>query len=140
GRPRMNGQPSSVGAARSVSGTGTHRLALLLRTGLLAAAAVVLVGIVRVVLSGAALQLTVLSPGADQVAFNPSALWAGLAAGSGESILTLGLLLLVAVPVARVALGAVTFYIERDPLLTRATLVVLVLLLIGLFAIGPLLR
>jgi uncharacterized membrane protein len=115
-------------------------MARLLRGGLALSAAVIVVGLVRVVLTGESLELTSLLPVANRASFDPTQLWTGLLAGRGSSVLALGLLILVATPVARVGYGVYTFQVERDPLLVRATLVVLVLLLLGLFALGPLLR
>jgi uncharacterized membrane protein len=52
---------------------------------------------------------------------------------SGRSTIQLGLLLLVATPVARVACSVVGFLRERDYLYTALTLVVLTVLLYSLF-------
>jgi uncharacterized membrane protein len=56
-------------------------------------------------------------------------------AGRGEAIVMLGLLLLIATPVARVAFSVVAFAIERDRLYVVITIVVLSLLLLS-FVIG----
>jgi len=53
----------------------------------------------------------------------------------GQAIVMAGLLLLIATPIARVALSIVAFIIERDRLYTAITAAVLVILLVG-FAIG----
>ena len=53
----------------------------------------------------------------------------------GQAIVMAGLLLLIATPIARVALSIVAFIIERDHLYTAITATVLVILLVG-FAIG----
>jgi uncharacterized membrane protein len=55
--------------------------------------------------------------------------------GSGQAIVMAGLLLLIATPIARVALSIVAFIIERDRLYTAITAAVLLILLIG-FAVG----
>jgi uncharacterized membrane protein len=60
---------------------------------------------------------------------------AGVRRGNGQAIMTLGLLVLIATPVARVALSIVIFVIARDRLYTAITTAVLMILLIG-FAIG----
>jgi uncharacterized membrane protein len=58
---------------------------------------------------------------------------APLSAGSpGESIMALGLLLLVATPVARVALLAVAFLLEHDRLYTTVSTLVLTVLLVSI--------
>ena len=55
---------------------------------------------------------------------------------SGRAIIQLGLLLLIATPVARVAFSAVAFAIERDILYVWVTLIVLGVLLYSLFGPG----
>ena len=59
----------------------------------------------------------------------------GTIAGRGQAIISLGVLLLIATPVARVALSIIVFAIERDRLYVGITAVVLTLLLIS-FALG----
>ena len=136
----MSGAVAPPAMARSASPVATGRMSRLLRSGLLLSAAVVLVGLIRALIEGGSLQLGQFVAATNRAAFDPSAIGPGLQAGAAPSIVALGLLLLVATPVARVALGAYSFSLERDPLLVRATIVVLVLLLLGLFVIGPLLR
>ena len=55
--------------------------------------------------------------------------------GGGQAIVMLGLLLLIATPVMRVAFSILAFAIERDRLYMTITVVVLALLLLS-FAIG----
>ncbi len=59
----------------------------------------------------------------------------GLAHLNGQAVIVLGLLLLIATPVARVAVSAVAFAKERDRTYVTITLVVLALLLVS-FALG----
>jgi len=59
----------------------------------------------------------------------------GVRSGSGQAIVMAGLLLLIATPIARVALSIIAFIIERDRLYTAITAAVLVILLIG-FVVG----
>ena len=59
----------------------------------------------------------------------------GTREGHGLSIVMLGLLLLIATPLARVALSIGIFIIEHDRLYTAITAAVLIILLIG-FAVG----
>jgi uncharacterized membrane protein len=54
----------------------------------------------------------------------------------GKSIIQLGLLLLIATPVARVVFSAIGFMIERDYLYVALTLIVLVVLLYSLIGSG----
>jgi uncharacterized membrane protein len=55
---------------------------------------------------------------------------------SGKSIIQLGLLLLIATPVARVIFSAIGFIIERDYLYVALTLIVLAVLLYSLIGSG----
>ncbi len=57
---------------------------------------------------------------------------AGLAGGSPRAVIVVGLMLLIALPIARVALTVVTFGLERDWLYVGLALVVLALLISGL--------
>lgn len=57
---------------------------------------------------------------------------AGAAHLSGRSIIQLGVLLLIATPIARVAFSAISFLRQRDTLYVVLTLIVLMILVIGL--------
>jgi uncharacterized membrane protein len=105
----------------------------LLRTGVILAAVVVLFGAV----------IYLAHHGPDAVNYGtfhgaPAALRsiAGIIHGAvgirGEAIIQLGLLILIATPVARVAFSAVAFAIERDYLYVWITLFVLAVLLYSL--------
>jgi len=59
----------------------------------------------------------------------------GVTQGSGSALIQLGLLVLIATPVARVAFSAVAFALERDYLYVAITLVVLAVLLYSF--LGP---
>jgi uncharacterized membrane protein len=60
---------------------------------------------------------------------------AGVRSGSGPAIMMVGLLVLIATPVARVALSIVIFVIERDRLYAAITAAVFLILMIA-FAVG----
>jgi uncharacterized membrane protein len=60
---------------------------------------------------------------------------AGVQAWRGQAIVTLGLLLLIATPVMRVAVSVLTFIYQRDRIFTLITLTVLVILLLS-FILG----
>lgn len=84
---------------------------------------------------------------AQAIASNPilqflslSGLATGLAAGDPAAYLTLGLLVLVATPILRVASGFYYFRRGGERTLTAITFTVIVLLLLGLLVIGPLVR
>lgn len=61
--------------------------------------------------------------------------FAQVSRGRGQAIVMLGVLLLIATPVARVALSVVVFALERDRLYVTITLIVLLLLLMS-FVLG----
>ena len=62
--------------------------------------------------------------------------WVGLLVLRPQAVITLGLLLLIATPVVRVAVSVVAFVVERDRKFVVITLVVLLLLLFSIFYIG----
>ncbi|MBX6420799.1 MAG: DUF1634 domain-containing protein [Nevskia sp.] len=110
-----------------------RRLGALLRAGVLAAATLVLIG--------AALLLW--QHGGERVSFahfsgepralrHPLAIAADAASGSGRGLIQLGVLLLIATPVARVAFAAVAFWRVRDRLYLGVTLWVLAVLAFSL--------
>ena len=104
----------------------------LLRTGVLLSVGILAVGMV-------------IAFGHDPVSFSPSSgthfpnaigeVIAGVRHGSGEAIMMTGLLVLIATPVARVALSIVIFVIERERLYAAITAAVFVILMIA-FAVG----
>lgn len=59
--------------------------------------------------------------------------WKFALQGDGRAIIEIGLLLLIATPVLRVAFSLVAFALEKDRLYVALTLVVLVILLLSLF-------
>lgn len=66
---------------------------------------------------------------------HPLELLHGVTHGEPAAIIQLGVLLLIATPVARVLLAAVAFALERDRLYLAISLIVLAVLLLGLFRI-----
>jgi uncharacterized membrane protein len=84
---------------------------------------------------------------AQAIASNPilgflslSGLSAGLASGMPAAYLTLGLIVLVATPILRVASGFYYFRRGGERTLAAITFTVVLLLLLGLLVIGPLVR
>ena len=101
-------------------------IGILLRAGVLASAAVTLSGgIWHFVQGGAALP--------DYRVFRPELaemhglgeVLRGIAHGRSQSLIQLGLLMLIATPIARVALSVVAFSLERDRMYVAITLIVL---------------
>ena len=118
-----------------------HRIELiignLLRAGVLLAAAVVVLGAI-VYLSRYGLQpadYRVFRGEAAALRTVPSIV-KGVAHLHGKSIIQLGLLLLIATPIARVAFSVFGFVIERDRLYVALTLIVLAVLLYSLLGSG----
>ena len=64
-------------------------------------------------------------------------LLSGLAAGNPIFLIQAGLIVLLATPVARVLASVLLFAAEKDKLYVAVTLFVLIVLLFGLFVIGP---
>jgi uncharacterized membrane protein len=117
------------------------RMALLLRFGLLLSLGLLLGAIVAYLVAHPS------TSSAQAISSNPiigflnlPGLVGGLVAGAPTAYLTLGLVVLVATPVLRVATGFYYFQRGGERALATITLVVLVLLLVGILVIGPLVR
>lgn len=105
----------------------------LLRLGVLLAAAVVVAGgSLLLVQHGSAIADFRIFRGASEPLRDIGAIARGVRHLDSRAIVQLGLVLLIATPVARVALTLVAFLIRRDRLYTVMTLVVLALLVFGL--------
>lgn len=106
----------------------------LLQTGVLIASIVVLTGGI-LYLRAHAHTLTdyrSFEPSAASLA-SPRTLIHGLATADPAAIIELGILLLIATPIARVAFAAIGFAVERDKLYVLVSLAVLAVLLLSLF-------
>jgi uncharacterized membrane protein len=105
----------------------------LLQAGVFVAAAVTIAGALALLVrhGGERADFSVFR-GAAKPLRDLSAIMRGVAMLDGRSIVQLGLLLLIATPVARVALTFVAFVVQRDRLYVLVTAVVLGLLLWGL--------
>jgi uncharacterized membrane protein len=77
--------------------------------------------------------LSGLTPGEYHPPATVAALGAGLARLDADTVIALGLLLLIALPVVRVALTTLIFLRERDWAFVGITLVVLAVLFTGIF-------
>jgi uncharacterized membrane protein len=108
-------------------------IANLLRAGVVLAAAVVtLGGIVFLVRHGRSVPPYAVFRGEPFELHTVSGIVQGVLGFRGRSIIQLGLLILIATPVARVAFSAIAFALERDRLYVGITLVVLTVLLFSL--------
>ncbi|MDA4115994.1 MAG: DUF1634 domain-containing protein [Thaumarchaeota archaeon] len=113
----------------------------ILRYGVALSSVVVAVGLALIILApppGApgTLQGT-LAVNFGRPTLSPTALLAGIGRGSAVDVLQLGLLLLIATPVTRVAASVLLFLREKDMLYVGVTLLVLLMLLFALFVVGP---
>ncbi|MBZ5516001.1 MAG: DUF1634 domain-containing protein [Acidobacteriia bacterium] len=105
----------------------------LLRAGVVAAAVVVLAGAaVYLVRHGAAAPHYAVFQGEPTDLRTPSGILADAATLQGRGIIQLGLLILLATPVARVAFSVFAFAMERDSLYVVVTLIVLAVLVLSL--------
>lgn len=105
----------------------------LLQYGVLLAAAVTLVGgIMLLIHHGASPASYSVFQGEPASLRSLGAIFSGAFSGNPTSVVQLGLLLLIATPVARVAFTLVAFAIQRDRTYVVVTTIVLALLLYGL--------
>jgi uncharacterized membrane protein len=106
----------------------------LLQIGVLLAAVVVLVGGSMLLTQYGAVPASFTKfRGEDPVLKSIGSIVHGVMTGDSRAIVQLGLVLLIATPVARVALTLVAFALQRDRVYVLVTAVVLTLLLYGLF-------
>ena len=109
-------------------------IGVLLRTGVLLAASVVLIGGVTTWYATVARgRITPAFHGEPEGLKSIPGIAEGMAGLHGQAIIQFGLLLLIATPVARVAFSAVGFAMERDYMYVVITLIVLAILLYSLF-------
>jgi uncharacterized membrane protein len=103
-----------------------------LRGGVILSAAVITIGVAAYYLAGAS---TVRYPHGLRFPDSIPTLWFGLTHGDPMAIIALGLILLLATPVLRVAVSVLAFAAARDRLYVAITLLVL-LVLISSFLLG----
>ncbi|HEX4038518.1 MAG TPA: DUF1634 domain-containing protein [Acidobacteriaceae bacterium] len=108
---------------------------IMLRTGVLLAAAIVLIGgVLYLVHAHAAPRPDYTHFHAEPPAYTTlSGVFHGVAAFDPRAIIMLGLLVLIATPVARVGMCVVGFFFERDRLYVLVSIIVLLILLYSLF-------
>jgi uncharacterized membrane protein len=126
---------------RTLPPSAYERMALLLRGGLFVSLALLVGGVV------AYRWMNPSTTSAQAISSNPilrfltlPGLAGGLAAGDPSAFLTLGLIVLVATPILRVAGGFYYFRRGGERGLEAITFIVLVLLVVGVLVIGPLVR
>jgi uncharacterized membrane protein len=110
----------------------------LLRWGVILAAAVILAGgAMYLVRHGSTIPDYRVFRGEPSDLRNVSGIVKGAVSRHSRGLIQLGLLLLIAVPVARVAFSVVAFALQRDRTYVVVTLIVLAVLLYGLTTAGP---
>jgi uncharacterized membrane protein len=112
-------------------------IGLLLRTGVLFAAAVVLAGAILYLLQsgGEHVRYSTFQPMSDGLT-SVAGIFAGAVHLQAGAVIQLGVLLLIATPVARVALALVGFLLEHDYLYTVVSAIVLAVLIYSLAHTG----
>jgi uncharacterized membrane protein len=123
--------------AEQASGWNDFRIEMivgtLLRTGVIIAASVVLFGaVLYLTRHGHEIPNYSSFHGEPERLKSPVEIFQGVMHMSARAIIQLGLLLLIATPVARVLFSAIAFAIERDPMYVVITLIVLAILLFSL--------
>lgn len=103
----------------------------LLQGGVMLSSAVIILGLILLAFTPQAFSQTSVKTFPHTLGM----LWIGLQSGQAEAVITLGLLLLIATPVLRVAVSVVAFGLEHDWRYVVITLIVLAILIIS-FTIG----
>ena len=136
----MNPSPPALAPADRIPDLAYRRMALVLRIGLTASLLVFLAGIVAhlALHPGAGWSPTESNPSLAYL--NPAGLVHGLATGATAAYLTLGVLLLVATPLVRVFSGLYYFERHGERTIGAIALAVFLMLLFGLFVLGPWVR
>jgi uncharacterized membrane protein len=112
-------------------------IGVLLRAGVLTAATVVIIGGVLYLFGHCHDRMHIKNfHGETESLRTLTGIVSGALHGNARAIIQLGLILLVATPVARVMFSAVAFAVERDRLYVGLTMVVLAVLVYSLFAPG----
>ena len=118
-----------------------RRMSWVLRGGLLASVALLLTALAAYLVEHPS------ASSADAISSNPIApyltlggLAHGLGAGAPEAYLALGVFVLIATPIVRVAAGAYYFHRARERTIGWVTITVLVLLVFGVLVLGPWIR
>ena len=118
-----------------------RRMTLVLRVGLLGSLLILVGGLVGYLIAHPG-QMSGSAISSNPIVryFDLGALGQGLTAGAPEAYLALGLFVLIATPIVRVATGFYYFRRGHERELSIVTFTVLVLLLVGVLVLGPWLR
>ncbi|MGI9060102.1 MAG: TSUP family transporter [Ktedonobacteraceae bacterium] len=127
----LSSQPNVQQTLKTVNTTYTL-IGTILQVGVILSAAVILIGLFLL-----SLQPDKFAP--QRLNLFPqtfSQVWSGLLVLRPQAVITLGLLLLIATPVVRVAVSIPAFAIERDRRFVVITTIVLLILLFSIFYVG----
>jgi uncharacterized membrane protein len=123
--PAVEQAPQAAGT--DASSTMTVIIGGVLQGGVILSSAVILTGVALLLLRGAGLSERYLATFPHTFA----QIWTGLLGLHPQSIIALGLILLILTPVMRVAISIVAFALEHDRLYVVITSVVLLILIAG---------
>jgi uncharacterized membrane protein len=135
-------QPAIQTRVPTLAVTSAQRMAnlisLTLRVGVLASAALIILGLAVYLVAddGPETVDDALGKTGEIPQVRPSTILDGLADGSPEAFIQLGILVLIITPIVRVALTTWLFERQRDWIFVGLAGFVLVVLLLGLFGIG----
>jgi len=120
-------------------------IGLTLRIGVIVSIALVLIGVALLVVEGKGLgysdySIMSIRSNVNTTVIPPITALRGLSQADGLSFIILGLMVLIATPVLRVALGIASFAMERDWLYVAITIVVFINLMLAIFVIPALLH
>ena len=114
---------------------------IVLKYGVILSCSLIAIGLIVAFLKeGQALQITIpqlLQSNLGKPTFDAATFFTGMAHLNGMYIVELGVLILLATPVLRVAVTTVMFMVEKNTEYTIIGAFVLVVLLISLFVVGP---
>jgi len=136
GRPALSPSPQFDEQQTKKAANATYNMiGWVLQGGVILSAAIILIGLFLL-----SLQPDKFAPQKlDLFPQTFSQVWAGLLILRPQAIITLGLLLLIATPVVRVAVSIPAFAIERDQRFVVITTIVLLVLLFSIFFVGAVL-
>ncbi|MFP3195972.1 MAG: DUF1634 domain-containing protein [Caldivirga sp.] len=120
-------------------------IGLALRIGVIVSIALVLIGVALLIIEGKGLgysdySIMSIRSRVNTTVIPPIMALRGLSQADGLSFIILGLMVLIATPVLRVALGIASFIMERDWLYVVITIVVFINLMLAIFVIPALLH
>jgi uncharacterized membrane protein YfcA/uncharacterized membrane protein len=129
---RSSAQPPDAQDSAKVVNTTYNLIGTILQGGVILSAAVIVIGLILL-----AFQPNKFAPQSlQQFPETFAQVWTGLLALQPQAIITLGLLLLIATPVVRVAVSIIAFGAEHDRRFVGITTLVLLILLFSIFYVG----